>query len=94
LSNKEIKLIKSPETQTEWPIPPEYLPLWTVSQIEEAIEGLIIHYGHEAIPTINQADMIGLILRIKHDYDLVYAKALRDLWAAEGLAAVSLNASA
>jgi hypothetical protein len=83
--SRDIVLTSSPETQPEWPIQPDYLPLWTVSQIEEAIEGLIIHYGHEATPTLNQADLIGLILRMKKDYDLALSKARLDLWACEGM---------
>ena len=84
-ANRDFMLIGAPGTARQWPIPPEYIPLVTVSQIEEAIEALIVHYGHEAIPTLNQADLIALILRWKHDYDLALSKARFDLWACEGM---------
>jgi hypothetical protein len=84
-TNRDFMLVGAPGTARQWPIPPEYIPLWTVSQIEEAIEALIVHYGHDATPTLNQADLISLILRWKHDYDLALSKARFDLWACEGM---------
>jgi hypothetical protein len=86
MSDKGIKLVSSPETQPPWPIPPDYVPLWSVSQIEEAIEELVYYRGHEAMPTVNQADMVKLVLRMKKDYDLALAKAQLDAWTHEGMA--------
>lgn len=68
--DKQIRVISTPETQPDWPVPPVYKPLWTYYDIEKALDYL---------------DGTDLARKIVHDYDLALAKALRDVWVLQGL---------
>lgn len=91
-NDRDFALISGPENADQWPVPPEYVPLWNYARVQTAFEALIVFRGHEAMPVMNQDDAMRLMLQIVHEYDLALSKARFDLWAARGMGAVSLNA--
>ena len=83
--SRDLILTSSPETEPAWPVPPEYVPLWSYAMIRQELEALITYRGHEAMPVMDQAQVMGLMVRIAHDYDMALAKVKRNEWALQGM---------
>lgn len=69
MSDKEITLTSSPETEPKNPTPPIYESLWPASQIRADIEALVTYRGHAALSVVNLGEIIDLVIRKVGEYD-------------------------
>lgn len=78
MTDKDLRLTSSPETEPPWPVPPEYVPPWSSKRVEETVDVCAAdEYDKESVRI--------LMTYMKDEYDKALSAALFENWQLKGL---------
>lgn len=79
-SDKDIRVLSTPDEPNSWPAPPVYESLWPYERIDKEA---MVRADHNGVVSFFTAKV--LMAKVANEYDLALSKALFYIWQLEGL---------